>query len=77
MTNREKFTEVVKRNNGKIYEVAFKMEMSPQTLYNKMNNSSDFTAPEMAMFRKLFPDVTDDEFNEIFFADELTAEVNG
>lgn len=75
MTNKDKFIEVVNRNNGKMYETAAKMGMASQTLYNKLNNTTDFTAPEMKRFKDLYPDVTDDEFNSIFFAVDETAQV--
>lgn len=76
MTNKEKFMAVVNRNQAKMYEVATALGMASQTLYNKLSNTSDFTAPELSKFRGLFPDVTDSEFNEIFFADELSAHAN-
>lgn len=76
MTDKDKFMEVVNRNNGKMYETAASMGMAAQTLYNKLNNNTDFTAPEMKRFKDLYPDVTDDEFNSIFFAVDVTAQVN-
>ena len=50
--------------------------MSPQSLYNKIGNATEFTQSELAKFREMFPDVTDDEFNEIFFAVNVTADAN-
>lgn len=76
MTDKDKFIEVVNRNNGKMYETAAGMGMAAQTLYNKLNNTTDFTAPEMKRFKDLYPDVTDDEFNSIFFAVDVTAQVH-
>jgi hypothetical protein len=76
MTDRDEFMKVVNRNNAKMYEIAASMGMAAQTLYNKLGNNTNFTAPEMLKFRELFPDVTDDEFNKIFFAVELTAHAN-
>lgn len=76
MTDSKKFNEIIKRHESKVYEVAVALGMSPQTLYNKLNNSTEFSQTEMAKFRNLFPDVTDDEFKAIFFAEQLSAEVN-
>lgn len=76
MTNQIKFNEVVKRNGKKIYEAATAMGMSSQSLYNKLNNVTEFTQTELQKFRDFFPDVSDDEFKQIFFAVGLTAEVN-
>lgn len=67
MTDRVKFMEVVNGHNKKIYEVAAGLGMSPQSLYNKLGNTSAFTAPELAKFRELFPDVDSDTFDSIFF----------
>ena len=75
MTDCEKFKAVINRNKVKFWEVAAQLGMSPQSLYNKLGNATQFTQGEMAKFRTIFPDVTDAEFNAIFFASELTAEV--
>lgn len=74
MTDREKFVEVVKTHDKKVYEVACSMGMSPQSLQNKLGNVYPFTAIEMQKFRDLFPDVSDDDFKSIFFADSVSAE---
>ena len=76
MTDSKKFNEIVKRHEMKVYEIATALGMSAQTLYNKLNNCTEFSQTEMAKFRNIFPDVTDDEFKAIFFAEELSAEVN-
>lgn len=76
MTDNKKFREVIKRHGIKIYEVASRMGMSPQALYNKLSNIHPFTQSEMAKFREMFPDVTDAEFKLIFFADELAVNDN-
>ena len=75
MTDRTKFYDVIRRNNVKVYEIAVHLGMSPQSLQNKLGNLYPFTQTEMGKFRSVFPDVTDEEFKSIFFADELTAEV--
>jgi uncharacterized protein (DUF2225 family) len=76
MTDKSKFMDVVNNSGKKVYEVASALGMSHQTFYNKLANVSDFTAPEMVAFRKLFPDVTDEMFQEIFFAKELAVKPN-
>ena len=73
MTDRNKFTEVVKSHNAKVYEVACLMGMSPQSLQNKLGNLYPFTQTEMSKFRDIFPDVTDEDFKKSFFADDVTA----
>lgn len=73
MTDRNKFTEVVKSHNAKVYEVACLMGMSPQSLQNKLGNLYPFTQIEMSKFRDIFPDVTDEDFKQIFFAVDVTA----
>ena len=75
MTDRNKFTEVVRDHGAKMYEVAL-MGMSPQSLQNKLGNTYPFTQVEMSKFRDLFPDVTDEDFKAIFFAVDVTADVN-
>ena len=59
--------DVVNEHGKKIWEVAAGLGMSPQTLYNKIGNTSSFTAPELARFREMFPDVDSDTFDKIFF----------
>ena len=76
MTDREKFKQVVERNGLKFWQVSAGLGMSPQSLYNKLGNATVFTQTELAKFRELFPDVSDTEFKEIFFADRITAGVN-
>ena len=70
MTDRAKFMEVVKASGKKIYEVAADLGMSPQSLYNKLGNATQFTQAEIAKFKVLFPNVSDKEFNQIFFAEK-------
>ena len=76
MTDRNKFTEVIKSHNVKVYEVACLMGMSPQSLQNKLGNLYPFTQIEMSKFRDIFPDVTDEDFKQIFFAVDVTANDN-
>ena len=49
--------EVVNLYGKKVWEVAAGLGISPQALYNKLGNTSSFTAPELARFREMFPDV--------------------
>ncbi len=76
MTDREKFMEVVELYGRKMYEVSAGLGMSAQTLYNKLGNVSDFTASEMSRFKDMFPEVSDETFQEIFFAKELAVKAN-
>lgn len=76
MTDSTKFRAVTKRHDKRFWEVAAALGMSPQSLYNKLGNACEFTQTEMAKFREIFPDVTDQEFKEIFFAEKLAAEAN-
>lgn len=66
MVNAEKFREVCKRNNKKFWEVSSALSVSPQALYNKIGNTSEFKQSELDAFRELFPDVSDEEFKQIF-----------
>lgn len=59
--------EVVNGHGKRIWEVAAGLGMSPQSLYNKLGNISYFTAPELARFREMFPDVDSETFDRIFF----------
>ena len=67
---------VVTEHGKKIWEVAAGLGISPQALYNKLGNTSSFTAPELARFREMFPDVDSDTFDNIFFAKELNSTAN-
>lgn len=70
MTDREKFIEVIKAHGVKLYEVASVLGMSPQSLYNKLGNVTQFTQAELLAFRTKFPDVDGETFNKIFFAEK-------
>ena len=76
MTDYQKFQTVIKRNNKRFWEVSAFLGMSPQSLYNKIGNATEFTQSELAKFREMFPDVTDAEFKEIFLAVNVTADAN-
>ena len=67
MTDRTKFMAVVTDHGKKIWEVAAGLGISPQALYNKLGNTSSFTAPELSRFREMFPDVDSATFEAIFF----------
>lgn len=77
MTDRTEFMAVVSNHGKKIWEVAAGLGISPQALYNKLGNVSSFTAPELAKFREMFPDVDSDTFEKIFFAKKLNSTANG
>lgn len=70
MTDTSKFREVVRISGIPMYKVAEMLGITPQSLYNKIGNATEFTQSEMAKFREIFPDVTDEEFNQIFLKGE-------
>lgn len=76
MTDRDKFMDVIRLYGKKIYEVAAEMGMSPQSLYNKLGNTTQFTQLEIARFRDLFPEVDTKTFEQIFFAQEKAVHAN-
>lgn len=76
MTDANKFRAVVARNGMKMWQVSAGLGISPQALYNKLGNTYPFSQTELAKFRQLFPDVTDDEFKSIFFAELVSAHDN-
>lgn len=70
MTDTSKFREVVRISGIPMYKVAEMLGITPPSLYNKIGNATEFTQSEMAKFREIFPDVTDEEFNQIFLKGE-------
>lgn len=76
MTDRDEFLKVVRAHGVKQYEVASLLGMSPQSLYNKLGNITEFTQAELLAFKSNFPDVDVETFNKIFFAEKLACEVN-
>lgn len=76
MTDREEFIRVIKAHGVKLYEIASVMGMSPQSLYNKLGNTTQFTQAELLAFKDKFPDVDHKTFEKIFFAEKLTCEAN-
>lgn len=77
MTDRDEFMKVVNLYDKKMYEVAAGLGMSPQTLYNKLGNISEFTQTELANFKNLFPEINDETFQRIFFAEKLAETAKG
>ncbi len=76
MTNANMFRAVVARNGKRMWQVSAGLGISSQALHNKLSNRSQFSQTELGKFRLLFPDVTDDEFKQIFFAVDVTAHAN-
>lgn len=76
MTDRSKFMQVVIAHGKKLYEVAALLGMSPQSLYNKLGNTTEFTQSELSKFRKEFPDVSTEEFESIFFTQPVAVQSN-
>lgn len=70
MTDTSKFREIVRISGIPMYKVAEHLGISPQSLYNKIGNATQFTQSEMIKFREIFPNVSDEEFNQIFLKGE-------
>ena len=70
MTNTAKFREIVRTSGIPMYRVAEMLGITPQSLYNKIGNATEFTQSELAKFREIFPAVSDEEFNQIFLKGE-------
>lgn len=66
MTDATKFREHQKRSGLAFYRIAELLGISAQTLYNKVGNFTEFTASELVKIREIFPNMTDEEFNETF-----------
>lgn len=71
MTDTAKFREVVRISGIPMYKVAERLGITPQSLYNKIGNATEFTQSEMAKFREIFPNVSDEEFNQIFLKGDV------
>lgn len=76
MTDRSRFMQVVIAHGKKLYEVAAIMGMSPQSLYNKLGNTTEFTQSELSKFKAEFTDVSLEQFDSIFFAQPVAAQSN-
>lgn len=50
--------------------------MSPQSLYNKLGNTTEFTQSELSKFKEAFPDVSNEDFESIFFTQPVAAQSN-
>lgn len=70
MTDTNKFRDVVRDSGIPMYKVAERLGITPQSLYNKIGNATEFTQKELAKFREVFPEVTDEQFNQIFLKGE-------
>ena len=66
MTDATKFREHQKRSGLAFCRIAELLGISAQTLYNKVGNFTEFTASELVKIREIFPNMTDEEFNETF-----------
>lgn len=70
MTDTEKFREIVKEANIPFYRLASLLGMTPQSLYNKVGNATEFTQGELIKIREIIPKMTDEQFKEIFMKGE-------
>lgn len=70
MTDTVKFREIIKEANIPFYHVAKLLDITPQSLYNKVGNATEFTQGELIKIREIFPKMTDKQFKEIFLRGE-------
>lgn len=61
-----KLKKVIKKSGFKKSYIAAKMEITRASLYNKINNMSEFTVSEMQVLSKIL-NCTEKEREEIFF----------
>ena len=66
MTNTELLREKLDNSGYKLTFIAQSLDLSYQGFLNKINNKTDFTAPEIAVLRKLLH-LSSEECNAIFF----------
>ena len=66
MTDASKFRELQKASGLAFYRIAELLGISAQTLYNKVGNYTEFTVSELVKLREIFPNMTNEEFNETF-----------
>lgn len=76
MTDRDAFMKVVNESGKKMWEVSSGLGISPQALYNKLGNVTQFTQSEMAKFKAMFPNISDKTFESIFFANQIAGNDN-
>ena len=76
MTDKSRFMQVVIAHGKKLYEVAALLGMSPQSLYNKLGNTTEFTQSELSKFKEAFQDVSNEDFESIFFTQPVAAQSN-
>lgn len=67
MTNTKLLREKIAESGYKLTYVAAQCGLSYQGFLNKVNNKSQFTAPEISEIKKLL-NLTIEECHEIFFA---------
>jgi len=70
MFDRKKFRGKVVSEGYTLAEVAEKLYINPVTLSRKMSGESDFTRSELQKLKALL-NMSDNDMNEIFFAEEL------
>lgn len=70
MTNTDLLKRKIDESGYKIAYIAEYLGISYQALYNKIGNKTQFLASEIMKLTELLK-LTDDERNEIFFADSV------
>lgn len=76
MTDTNKFRDVVRNSGIPMYKVAEQLGITPQSLYNKLGNTTEFTQSELSKFKEAFPDVSNEDFESIFFTQPVAAQSN-
>lgn len=70
MFDRKKFHGRVIAEGYTLVTVSEQLQISPVTLTRKMSRGGDFTRSELQKLRSVL-NLTDEDMNEIFFAEEL------
>ena len=70
MFDRNKFHGRVIAEGYNLVTISEKLGISPVTMTRKMSRGGDFTRAELQQLKKLL-NLTDDDLNEIFFAEKL------
>lgn len=70
MTNTDLLKEKIEKSGYKLIFIAEQVGISPQALYNKINNKREFLASEIMKLSELLK-LTDEERNAIFFAETV------
>ncbi len=70
MTDTEKLNKTIEESGITITAIAFKIGISREGLYKKLNNESEFKASEIIMMQKILH-LSNNQRDEIFFGKEV------